>query len=181
MILRLTSLKGLQKRHLVSTFRSSIPNRMIAPFNSILHRALSTSDTTPERTFKSKFIGFFNLAETPVDDQKFVNAFDHVDTERKGVLAPTEVNLALKEALGSTVPNIDDFALKFRAKIGKEPDDPVTKPQFVETLTKMSAELDPRIWPISTGTLFVGMAVGVILPAMPVLAQEVSRLKLSLN
>lgn len=143
---------------------------MVTKLNLAGVRPLSTSASPVP--FLDRVYSVLKLKKASAQNDDFLKAFEEVDTDGNGVLENDEIRAAIEKAVGSKVPNIDDFEKTFMAAFDHDHDGKVSKTEFVDALTRLSEKLDPRIWPIATSTLFVGMSVGVIIPAMPLLVQE---------
>jgi len=122
-----------------------------------------------ERMFRS--MGLDTLSEEELDI-----AFARMDTNGDGVLSSDEVRALVADRLsaGGSAAEQQARVRGFMTRFDGNGDGQVCREEFKSTIRDIASVVDSRIWPLSACMAASGLSVGVIIPVMPQLVEELS-------
>lgn len=125
----------------------------------------------PHHRFSRRVFDTFNLRDSTFDRAAIETAFAAADHNGDGVLDSAEV-LQVVVALYQTrldEESAREFTEKLVSHLDSNADGVISKDEFVASITTLASQVDKRVWPVAGATLLTGLAVGVVIPVMPVL------------
>eukprot|EP00051_Salpingoeca_urceolata_P019262 m.279187 g.279187 ORF g.279187 m.279187 type:complete len:563 (-) comp19386_c0_seq2:908-2596(-) len=122
---------------------------------------------------------FDTLGLSTFSEKDIRNAFDRHDRDRNGTLTIEEVRQTYCELVDSSDSkssrgrlSVDHFTWEFIRRFDPDRSGQVSWEQFHKKVTSMAETVDRRVTPIAVSMLFTGVSVGVMIPAMPALVEQ---------
>ncbi|GBG32803.1 Synaptic vesicle glycoprotein 2B [Hondaea fermentalgiana] len=121
--------------------------------------------------FNARVFDLFKLID--FDKTELSRAFDRLDKNKNGIVEPEELRAYMRE-IGRRDDRervmsdkyIAEFAEQLMTKLDSRGEG-VTRARFNEVILGMANTVDPRVWPITISMVLTGVAVGIVIPVMP--------------
>lgn len=132
-------------------------------------RAFTTPAAALERSiiqYPQNLFAGLNLKTFTADELRA--AFDQVDTDKTEYISKERFGIMVQQLPGTPVP---DEAAVF-AEFDVDGDGAISRDDFQTHLQALASRMDPRVYPLAFSMGAVGGAVGIVVPALPILVQE---------
>lgn len=139
------------------TLSSADPKFMGTPFAQRVFSALrlkTFSESELRDVFKAVDRGGSGLLERP-------DVFEVMHRAHLGRVRETDLDRRAEQMTSAVMSRLD-----------RDGDNRISFDEFQAGILDMAEQRDERMWPIAGSMLFAGIAVGVVLPAMPLLVQQ---------
>jgi len=108
------------------------------------------------------------FAFTDYSSEELKAAFEDIDEDGNGYLDREEVKRLLHSMDVGKDQQLDSVMLYFDT----DKDGRISLEEFEEKIKKIASAIDPRVYTLAASMMIVGSSVGVIIPVMPILVQE---------
>jgi len=127
--------------------------------------------------FNARVFDLFKLINFNKDELSRV--FDRVDKNKNGLVEYDELLSYVRE-IGRrddrervmSDRDISQFADELMAKLDTKGHGGVSRAQFDKVILGMARTVDPRVWPVTLSMVMTGVAVGVVIPVMPLFVKS---------
>ena len=143
---------------------------------------LSSANTADPKWAETPFAAqvFSALKLSKFSESELHDAFDRADANHDDVLDKTELRSLIMDVKGHQLSErqIDEFTdalWEYEMKGGgASSKDGITEPQFKERTKALAETLDPRVKSIGAMFAAAGLSIGIIMPVMPQLVEQLS-------
>lgn len=145
----------------------------------VQHRLVNTSPADASNTTLASRV-LKELKLSTYDERELRAVFERLDANKNGTLEREELRAMFAESgAGSQYcPEAEEHARTMASELWKhldrDRDGNIDFAEFQAGILKLADERDPRMWPVAGSMLFLGIGVGVILPMMPMIVEQLS-------
>mmetsp|Transcript_6234 Transcript_6234/g.9848 ORF Transcript_6234/g.9848 Transcript_6234/m.9848 type:complete len:572 (+) Transcript_6234:160-1875(+) len=130
-----------------------------------------------ETPFNARVFDMFKLMNFSKDELTLV--FEKLDKNKNGVVERDEVEHYLEtlyrkddREMCISDEEVHRFCMEFMKRFENDPGQGITREQFDKVIMNMANTVDSRVWPITFSMVLAGVAIGIIIPVMPLFVKE---------